>query len=290
MKGFLTKETMLDLLYEFVGNVLIAAGTVNVALAAEFPLCGFNGIALVLYRLFHLPIGTMVLIMNVIPALLCIKIIGKDFLIKTFRCMIMSTILIDYIAPRFPMYTGDRMIAAIVAAVLFGLGYALIYSRGSSTGGSDFIMMLIKSYMPHMKTGTIAFLLDFGVVVATGIIFKDIDGIFLGILINYVMAAVIDKVILGMNAGNVAMIVTDHSKDVVKWIDEVSERGSTIFHAEGGYTGLNRDVVMVAGNTRDIYNIRKVIKQRDPKSFVIIMESNAVDGEGFRMVKIAGEE
>ncbi|MDO4977848.1 MAG: YitT family protein [Eubacteriales bacterium] len=289
MEKYMKKEFGLDLAYEFVGNVLIAAATYNVAVASKFPLCGFNGIAMVLYRMFHTPIGMAVLVMNIIPALICVKTIGKDFVLKTLRCMIISTILIDYVAPLFPTYAGDRMIAAIVTGVLYGLGYSLIYVRGSSTGGSDFIMIIIKSYFPHIKTGTITFLLDFGVVVATGLIFKDIDGIFLGIMINYIMAAVIDKTILGMNSGNVAMIITDHSQEVKLWIDEVSERGCTIFHAEGGYKGDPRDVVMVAGSNRDIYNIRKVVKMRDPRSFVIVMQSHAVDGEGFQMTTIAGE-
>ncbi len=289
MKKYLNKDFLYDILFEIAGNILIAAATYNVAVASDFPLCGFNGIALVFYRLAHLPIGLTVLIMNIIPAIFCVKIIGKDFILKTFRCMIFATIFIDYVAPLFPTYTGDRMIAAIVTGALFGFGYSLIYVRGSSTGGADLIMMLIKSYFPHIKTGTITFLLDFGVVVATGLIFKDIDGIFLGIIINYIMAQVIDKTILGMNLGNVAMIVTNQSKNVVEWIDRVCERGATIFHAEGGYQGDPRDVVMVAGSHRDIYKIRQIVKANDPKSFVIILQSHAVDGEGFRMTKIAGE-
>ena len=203
--------------------------------------------------------------------------------------MIMATVLIDYVAPLFPVYTGDRIIAAIVTGTLFGLGYALIYIRGSSTGGSDFILILIKSYFPHIKPGTISFFLDFGVVVTTGLIFRDVDGIFLGIMINYLMAYVIDRMIIGMNSGTVALVVTDYGKEVADCASKVSNRGSTIFRAEGGYSGDPRDVVMVAGSNRDIYKLRKAVKKVDPRSFVIIMQSSAVEGEGFKMMKMAGE-
>lgn len=289
MKKYLQNKIIVDIGFELLGNILIAAGTYNVAVASEFPLSGFNGIAMVFYRLFHFPIGMTVLVLNVIPALLCLKIIGKAFVFKTFRCMIMATVLIDYVAPLFPVYTGDRIIAAIVTGTLFGLGYALIYIRGSSTGGSDFILILIKSYFPHIKPGTISFFLDFGVVVATGLIFRDVDGIFLGIMINYLMAYVIDRMIIGMNSGTVALVVTDYGKEVADCASKVSNRGSTIFRAEGGYSGDPRDVVMVAGSNRDIHKLRKAVKKVDPRSFVIIMQSSAVEGEGFKMTKMAGE-
>jgi uncharacterized membrane-anchored protein YitT (DUF2179 family) len=289
MKKYLQNKIIVDIGFELLGNILIAAGTYNVAVASEFPLSGFNGIAMVFYRLFHFPIGMTVLVLNVIPALLCLKIIGKAFVFKTFRCMIMATVLIDYVAPLFPVYTGDRIIAAIVTGTLFGLGYALIYIRGSSTGGSDFILILIKSYFPHIKPGTISFFLDFGVVVATGLIFRDVDGIFLGIMINYLMAYVIDRMIIGINSGTVALVVTDYGKEVADCASKVSNRGSTIFRAEGGYSGDPRDVVMVAGSNRDIHKLRKAVKKVDPRSFVIIMQSSAVEGEGFKMTKMAGE-
>jgi len=125
--------------------------------------------------------------------------------------------------------------------------------------------------------------------VGTGLIFKDIDGIFLGIMINYILSAVIDRTISGLNSGNVALIVTNRRKEVVEWIRDVANRGCTIFEARGGYRGDRRDVVMVAGTNRDIYRVRKNVREIDPDSFVIIVPSNAVDGEGFKMTKIAGE-
>jgi uncharacterized membrane-anchored protein YitT (DUF2179 family) len=74
MKKYLQNKIIVDIGFELLGNILIAAGTYNVAVASEFPLSGFNGIAMVFYRLFHFPIGMTVLVLNVIPALLCLKI------------------------------------------------------------------------------------------------------------------------------------------------------------------------------------------------------------------------
>lgn len=71
--------------------------------------------------------------------------------------MIVSSLIIDYVAPLFPVYQGDRLLAALCTGVFGGIGYAIIYTRNSSTGGSDFIIMAVKALKPHLSLGNIAF-------------------------------------------------------------------------------------------------------------------------------------
>ena len=46
-----------QLLWEFIGSVFIAAGIYNFAVQAKFPMTGFSGISIILYRLLNIPIG-----------------------------------------------------------------------------------------------------------------------------------------------------------------------------------------------------------------------------------------
>lgn len=283
------RHFLADTFCEIVGNALLALATYNVALYAEFPMSGFSGIALILHRLFALPMGLTILVMNIPVALLCGRRIGRGFLLKTIRCMLISSVLLDYAAPLFPFYQGDRMIAALVTGVLGGLGYALIYIRGSSTGGLDFIILAVKAWKPHLRLGTITFFLDFGIIVLTGLIFGDFDGVVYGMVINFLLSIVVDKVILGLNSGNVALIVTEYGRRVCDTIDRCCMRGSTILDARGGYREDRKDVVMVAGSSKDMYQIQKAVKEEDPASFIIILDSREVHGEGFHITRVAGE-
>ena len=43
-----------------------------------------------------------------------------------------------------------------------------------------------------------------------------------------------------------------------------------------------KDVIMRACNNKQMYTIKKMAHQIDPKAFTIIMESNEVVGEGFK--------
>lgn len=285
MKWVKNKEVWIDIMWEVIGSFLVAIALYNFALNAEFPMTGFSGIAMIFYRLFGAPIGITTILINIPVALICYRLIGKEFMLRSLRCMVISSLMIDYIAPLFPLYQGGRMLAAIATGALGGIGYAVIYMRQSSTGGADFLIMAAKAMKPHIKLGTIAFLSDIGIILAGGIIFRDMDGIIYGMIINFLFAVVVDKVMTGINSGKTALIVTKNGEKICDLIDECSNRGSTILNGRGGYKKDEKQVVMVACSSKEMYQIEKHVKQEEPEVFMIVMDANEVHGEGFRVVK-----
>ena len=275
-----------QLFWEILGSIFIAAAIYNFAVQAEFPMTGFSGISIILYRLVGIPIGLSTIILNVPVAVLCYKLLGKGFFISSLRCMIISSIFIDYIAPLFPVYDGSRLLAALCTGVIGGIGYSIIYMQNSSTGGSDFIIMAVKAIKPHISLGKIAFWSDVGIILVGGILFRDMDGIIYGMIVNYLFAVAVDKIMYGINAGKLTFIVTRNGRKVCDIIDNVSRRGSTILQAEGGYRGEPKQVVMCACNNKEMYLVQRAVKEADPKSFIIILESNEVHGEGFRVLQL----
>ena len=286
-REIVSKDALIDFLFELVGSILTAAALYNFALQSGFPMTGFSGISFILYRLWKIPIGMSTIVLNIPVAILCARLIGKGFLFRSLRCMIMSSILVDYIAPLFPVYEGDRMLSALATGILGGIGYALIYCRNSSTGGADFIIMAIKAVKPHIKLGTIIFLTDFIIIMIGAIIFKDMDGVIYGLIINTCYAVVTDKLMYGLNAGKLALIITDYGREMCDAIDAACGRGSTILKAQGGYQGDDKQVVMVACSNKEMYQVEKTAKKVDPNIFMIVMDSNEVHGEGFKVTKVA---
>ncbi len=276
---------------EILGSILISIGIYNFAVNAGFPMTGFSGIAIILNRLFSVPIGASTIVLNIPVAILCYKLLGRVFFFRSVRCMIISSVMIDYLAPLFPVYEGDRLLAAICTGIIAGFGYAIIYMQNSSTGGSDFIIMATKAVKPHIPLGKIAFLSDVGIILVGGIIFNDIDGIIYGMIVNYFFAMMVDKVMYGVNSGKLALIVTEFGETIADIVDKSCGRGSTLLNARGGYQQDKKDVVMCACSNKQLYLVEKAVKKADPKAFIIIMESNEVLGEGFKAVRVAqGEE
>ena len=290
MKKLFGAHWIKDTLFELFGSILVAVAVYNFAVPAKFPMSGFSGLALIIYRLTDIPIGTLTILLNIPVALLCYKLIGRNFFFKSLRCMLISSLFTDYLAPLFPLYHGNRMLAAICAGVLGGIGYGIIYLRNSSTGGSDFIIMAIKSKLPHIKLGSIIFATDLIVILAGGIIFQDFDGIILGLMINYMYAIIADRLMYGINAGKFAMIITKYGDLVAEKIDSACARGSTIVPAIGSYTKEKRDVVLCACSTKDMIYVEQAVHEADPDAFTIILESNEVLGEGFRTIRVAEPE
>ena len=98
------KKVAMDVACESAGSFLVAIALYNFALYADFPLSGFSGIAMILYRLFGLPIGLTTIALNIPVAIICYRLIGKEFMIRSLRCMIISSLMIDYVAPLLPVY------------------------------------------------------------------------------------------------------------------------------------------------------------------------------------------
>lgn len=275
---------------EIIGSIFIAAGIYNFAVQAEFPMTGFSGISIILYQLFQIPIGLSTILLNIPVALFCYKLLGKKFFVSSLRCMLISSLMIDYVAPLFPVYEGSRLLAALCTGVISGIGYSIIYMQNSSTGGSDFIIMAVKALKPYLSLGKIAFLSDVGIILIGGILFQDIDGIIYGMIVNYLFAVVVDKAMYGMNAGKMALIVTRKGKYICDVIDDCCQRGTTIIKARGGYQEEEKQVVMCACSNKEMYFLQKAVKEADPEAFLIVLESNEVHGEGFRTVQIGEYE
>ncbi len=283
MKKLDVKTICIDLLFDIAGSIMIAAGVHNFSLNANLPLAGFTGIALILYHLIGLPIGVGILLLNIPVAIFCFRYLGKVFFFKSVKTLIISSLFIDHIAPLLPAYTGDRLLAAICMGVLCGSGYALIFMRGSSTGGQDFISMAITRAKPHITLGSITLFLDSSIIfLSTLIVFRDIDGLIYGIIATFLQATVMDRILYGMNDGKTSLIITEEGKEIAHIIDETSARGSTIIKGRGTYSGREKDIVLCACSSKEMYSIHKAIKKADPKAFSIILESNDVVGEGFK--------
>ena len=87
-KSFYAKKWSIDILMDILGGILIALGTYNFAALAQFPMAGLNGIALIFYHLWGLPIGRTALLLNIPIALICFPILGRQYFLRSVRTII----------------------------------------------------------------------------------------------------------------------------------------------------------------------------------------------------------
>ena len=139
---------IIDIGFDIAGSIFYALGIYTFAKTADFAPGGVSGLALIIHHLWGLPIGLTTLAINIPLIMLSFRIVGKQFLFKTARSMIFCTIFwMSYFRIRRLMW-GRLFLAALYSGVCLGVGMALFYMRGSSSGGIDFLTMSIKALKP----------------------------------------------------------------------------------------------------------------------------------------------
>ena len=128
------------------------------------------------------------------------------------------------------------------------------------------------------------------IILLGGFLLRDVDGIIYGMIVSFLLAIVVDKLMYGINSGKMTLVVTEHGKEICDVIDSCCGRGSTILQGQGGYRCDNKQVVMCVCNNKEMYLLQHAVKETDPASFMIILESNEVHGEGFRTIRIGEGE
>ena len=286
----MTENRLKNLALEVLGCFVSALGVYSFAVAAEVPVTGIAGIGAILYHLFGLHIGLSNILLNVPIVLFCFRLLGRDFFLRSVRCMVLFAFFTDFVLPALPVYSGDRFLAALCGGVVMGIGDALIYMQNSSTGGVDFITMAIKVKHPHLPFGNLTFGAALAVILANGLVFRDVDAIIYGLILNFLASYIINRMMFGFNSCMLALIVTDDGPAVCEAIDRAVDRGSTILKAYGGYKQDRRDVVLCACSSKQLYEVEKLMRKLDPNSFMIMLQANEVQGEGFRRLVLGKEQ
>lgn len=248
---------------------------------ANFAPGGLSGLAIIMNYLWKLPIGITSLALNIPLVILSYKILGKEFILKTMKTMFFCTIFLDVIFPHFPPYEGSQFMAALYSGIFVGISLALFYMRGSSSGGTDFLTMSIKVLYPHLSIGMLTMVIDLIIIFLGWPVFGNVDSVLYGLVSTILTSLVLDKIMYGMGAGALLIIITDYGDETADRIGEMIGRGSTQLKAKGSYTNEDRDVLLCACSKSQAYMVRNVAKEIDEASFVMITETNEVYGEGF---------
>ena len=272
----------IDTFYDIIGSILYAAGIYTFALSANFAPGGISGLSIIINHFTKIPIGTCSLLLNIPIIIISYKVLGKWFLVKSLKTMVISAFFMDMVFPFFPIYSGNPLLAAVFAGVLSGAGLALIYMRNSSTGGTDFLILSVRKKAPHLSIGQITIAIDGCVILLGGVVFGTIDAVLLGIIMTIATSTIIDKIMSGFEAGKMAMVITNHGKEIADVIGKEVGRGVTIMNVTGAFSGESRQMLMCACSKSQVYNLRRIVSTIDPTAMTMISSFDEAFGLGFK--------
>ena len=276
------KEFTLDILYDILSGFLQAIGLHCFIDSIDIAPGGATGMAILLNRFTNLPIGTLTFMINV-PLLIASWIwLGKSRTLKTFKTVAILTFILDFIVtPYIPIYSGDKLVSCIFGAVMVGASLAVVFMRGSTTGGGDIMAKLLQKFRPHMQTSTAVMLTDLVIIAASMVVFQNIESGLYG-LINMVLGSyVIDMILYGTNKSTMMTVMSAHNQEIAEGLMSELERGVTFYKSRGAYSNREGEALVCVVDRKQFYKAKKIVYDIDRSAVMIVSEAKEVYGEGF---------
>ena len=243
---------------------------------------GITGVGQVVNAFVPLiPIGMFVLVVNIPLFLLGWRLLGGHLLVSSLYSMTLSSVAVDVFPLLIDFPPMDPMLAAVCGGALIGLALGLIFAQGATTGGTDLIARLVKLRVSWVSMGKLLLVIDTAVVVLVALAFQSLTTALYGLIAQVVCAYVTDLVLYGLDTSKVAYIITDRPRPMIEAIDRLLDRGVTILHGEGGYSGQPKQVLLCAFKQKQIVPLKQLVHQLDPDAFLIVCNAHEVLGLGF---------
>ena len=275
------KKYILDVVQITLGALLMAIGTTLFLLPNKLSSGGFSGIATIFYYLFNWRLGYVILALNIPFFILAFIRIGKEFVFKSIIGTILLSVFIDFFE-NFRSLTTDKFLACIYGGILIGLGTSFILKASASTGGSDLVSYIIKSFNSSLSTGNLIVIFDSIVILLNVAVFKQLEiGLYSAITI-YLMGKVIDIVFEGINFSKMIFIISDKYQEISDIIGREMLRGVTGIVSKGMYTNEEKMMLMCIVSRSEVIKIQQIVNSIDVKAFVVIEDAREVYGKGFK--------
>lgn len=279
------KQTLRSAAMIIVGSAVFALGFDLFLEPGGINSGGVSGIAmLIVYGLKpkHLTVGILSALMN-IPLFFCgYRKIGKGFFFGSLLGMLASSLFFDLFAAILPVPQVEPLVACIFGGAAVGLGLALVFLGGASTGGIDIVARLIKLRLRSFPIGKIILAFDLCTAIATGVIYGQVQNTLYSALALFLSSVVLDKVIYSMDYAKVALIISDRYDEIALEIDKALDRGVTLLQGQGQYKRSDKYILLSAVRKGQLGELKSLVYGIDPNAFVILQDAVQVLGDGFK--------
>jgi uncharacterized membrane-anchored protein YitT (DUF2179 family) len=242
---------------------------------------GVVGISVILNHFFGIGTGTFNLLLNIpilITGFICF---GKEFMAKTVYVVVLSSALTNVLTAFGPV-TTELFLAGVAGSILTGFGIGIAFRAGSTTGGMDIIVKILRTRYRHLKTSVLFFVLDFAVVALSGIVFRDFNLAMYALIAVFVASRVMDYVLYGQDEARMIYIVSDCPEKIAQLLLTKLDVGATYLRGAGAYRNADKNVILCVVRKRQAPLVEEIVKKEDTKAFMIITSASEIYGEGYK--------
>lgn len=256
---------------------------------------GVTGIATIIFYISGeiLPVGTLMLLLNIPLFIFGMKYIGRRFIMRTLFSTVFLSAIVDFAEPLTDRIIAqleleklssgpDFMLFAIFGGFFMGLGLGLVFKSGATTGGTDLAAKIAHHFIPSLTMGKALLYIDGAVILFAAIAFRSFLLALYSILALYITTKIVDIILEGMNFAKVVYIISDHAEAIADKIMQELDRGVTALNGTGMYTRSDKKVLFCVLQRGQLPELKILVKKIDPLAFVILGDVTEVLGEGFK--------
>ncbi len=262
-----------------IGSIIMAANIKIFVRAGELFPGGIAGLTLLIQRSLskfahiEVPYSILNYTLNVFPAIIGFKMVGKKFTMYSCFQIGLSGFLVDLIPQQ--IVTVDPLLISIFGGILNGTSIGIILRGGASTGGMDFIGVLISE---KFKQNSWNYILGFNVCMLTiaGYLFGWEVSLY-SIIFQFTSTQVVNA--LHVKYRKVTLnIFTSNPKEMADKILTYTHHGVTRFEGIGCYTNENKTMLYTVIEHTQLKDVLNIIDNCDPKAFVNIIDTKSLVG------------
>ena len=271
--GWIAKTVIGSAVFAFGFSIFLEPNNINTG--------GISGLAQAVAQVIGIGnVGFLSMLLN-LPLFLAGGVrVGKRFFFGSLIGMVVSGVLIDAFAA-FSIGFHDPLVSGIYGGLLCGLGIGMVFVAGTSTGGSDILVRLLKLHYRNVPIGTISTVFDALVVILTGFVFHDISRAMYSGIAVFVTGQVMDIVVYRFDYSKVALIISDRPDEIATDVAQKLDRGVTFLDGHGYYSRQDKKVILTVVKKGQLAELKELVMERDKDAFVIVQEAHQVLGDGF---------
>lgn len=258
---------------------------------------GVSGMGAIIQYATGFKISYTYFLVNAVLLVIALKILGKSFGAKTVFAVIVTTLLFRVIPDIIPSdfinefaHENGRLTCALFGGALSGLGIAITFTQGGSSGGTDIIALIINKYR-SISPGSIIVSLDVLIISSTllipsaGTFGTRLATVIYGFVTSAVFSYTLDLFLNGNKQCVQIMVFSRKYAEIADAITKEAHRGVTAIHSEGWYTHTESEIVTVVARKQESSQILRIIKKVDDTAFVSVGNVSGVFGKGFEQIK-----
>ena len=233
------------------------------------------------------------IVVNGLLIIIAVWAMGIGFGFKTIYSIAVSSLAMQLLGsmdflhclPGQFFYVRETLLIPVIAGVLEGVGIGMVIRYGGSTGGTDIVALMINKFWP-VSLSKAFLIMDFFIIAL--ILFlpgKTFADMIYGIVEIVLFSTVLDFVVAGQKSSYQLLVFSDHYQKIADHIINDLERGVTVLKAQGWYTKMDKNVLLILISKKELTNLMKEIKKTDPRAFMSVSPTSSVYGEGFEESK-----